>query len=782
MLWLGLVPAWSGEFQSAWENESGRVWLGDEYWAERLADWRLREGQAECVALSGDGALRSVRVLTQRLGEGPGGFVIELTFRANGSHPVAAGISVGEGADGWSMGCGLDGKLFLGTMPTTAAASLTGVRKLRIEGIEEGGALTVRGTLSDEAGAKLSELAETLDESRLSGPIAFFATGGTMISALRMVGARIVTDPKAHFGPIAGALHTLSRGVLKVTAQLLPVGPDDPDRVFLETARQGVWETIGESVIETPGWTATFRVPNWRETEDVAYRLVYGEHTWGGTIRRNPVDRHDLNVAVLADSAKLVTGGAPVPSVAATELSNGVLAAKPDLLFFPGRQVDKPAGVLSGDAATLTLDYLQGWYQWHTTFRNLTRDLPCVTMPGATDVFQDALWGEGGRPTLNEAFGGYRRPAAFLQVVQRTQASHLPDPVDPVPALQGLAVCFTELNYGRIGFALIEDHKWKSGCQGIGLPLPADGRPELVQDEKIDPRQLDLPGLKLWGDRQIAFLEKWAADWNATDFKVALSGAVLAQLATNQGMDLTAAGADLSSNGWPQSGRKKALEVLRKAGAIHVAADGGLASVVRHGIETHDDAVYSFAVPSVRPTMGRSWKPRSSGGARESGQPFWMGQHVDGLRNPVTVVAASQPAPDGSLPGGFAMVRFDRGSREIRFEALGKGTDAAGEAWVPLDGWPVVVAQENNFAGPPRSWLPPLQVSGIAKPVVQVWNVADRSLVYARRLREPAFTPWVLEPGRYDVRIGDPDTGLWIDLKGVEAAEEPYRETRVIEF
>jgi len=421
---------------------------------------------------------------------------------------------------------------------------------------------------------------------------------------------------------------------------------------------------------------------------------------------------------------------------------------------------------------------MQRWYGWLASFRGLTRDLPCVVLPGPADVFQSSLWGEGGRPTLDEAAGGYLAAAPFLQVVHRTQTSHLPDPVDPAPALQGLPVFFTDLNYGRIGFAILEDHKWKSGCQGIGLPLPSGERPYLVPDEKIDPRQLDLPGLKLWGDRQIDFLETWAADWTQTDMKVALTGAGLAQLATNQGPELIPVGADLSSNGWPQSGRKRALEVLRKAGAVQITADGGLASVVRQGAESHDDAIHSFSVPSVAPILGRVWKPRSSGGARESGQPVWMGQHVDGLRNPVTVLAASQPRPDGAVSAGFGLVRFDREAREIGCLALQEGVEPS----VPFDGWPVTVAQENNFAGPPRSWLPPLQVSGVANPVVQVWNVADRSLVYARRLREPLFTPWVMEPGRYDIRIGDPDTGLWIDLKGVEAAEEPYREARVIEF
>jgi hypothetical protein len=70
----------------------------------------------------------------------------------------------------------------------------------------------------------------------------------------------------------------------------------------------------------------------------------------------------------------------------------------------------------------------------------------------------------------------------------------------------------------------------------------------------------------------------------------------------------------------------------------------------------------------------------------------------------------------------------------------------------------------------------------MARAVVEVRSVAEDRLVFARRLRGTTFTPWVPEPGRYDVRIGDPDTGTWVELKGIEAAAEPYRDARVIEF
>ena len=47
-------------------------------------------------------------------------------------------------------------------------------------------------------------------------------------------------------------------------------------------------------------------------------------------------------------------------------------------------------------------------------------------------------------------------------MVQRVQTSHLPDPFDPTPVLQGICVYYTDLLWGGVSFAILEDRKWKS--------------------------------------------------------------------------------------------------------------------------------------------------------------------------------------------------------------------------------------------------------------------------------------------------------------------------------
>ncbi|MGW8181859.1 MAG: hypothetical protein ACWGQW_24280, partial [bacterium] len=57
-------------FSSSIPEETTRYWIGPEYWANRLQDWRIHEGRIECLAA--DMPLRAVHLLTRSLGETTG--------------------------------------------------------------------------------------------------------------------------------------------------------------------------------------------------------------------------------------------------------------------------------------------------------------------------------------------------------------------------------------------------------------------------------------------------------------------------------------------------------------------------------------------------------------------------------------------------------------------------------------------------------------------------------------------------------------------------------------
>src|SRR4051812_14657623 len=58
-----------GDFASNWANSPDRVWLGPEYWANPLQDWRVAGGRIECIKAA---ANRNVHILTRQLGEQQG--------------------------------------------------------------------------------------------------------------------------------------------------------------------------------------------------------------------------------------------------------------------------------------------------------------------------------------------------------------------------------------------------------------------------------------------------------------------------------------------------------------------------------------------------------------------------------------------------------------------------------------------------------------------------------------------------------------------------------------
>lgn len=117
--------------------------------------------------------------------------------------------------------------------------------------------------------------------------------------------------------------------------------------------------------------------------------------------------------------------------------------------------------------------------------------------------------GEGGKISISKGSpdGGYRYHPEYVKMVERCQTAHLPDPYDTRPIEQGIGVYYTNLILGGIDFAIIEDRKFKSGPEG---KIPQQGpRPDHIRNPNYDPSSIVLPGLSLFGERQLHFLESW---------------------------------------------------------------------------------------------------------------------------------------------------------------------------------------------------------------------------------------------------------------------------------
>jgi hypothetical protein len=545
---------------------------------------------------------------------------------------------------------------------------------------------------------------------------------------------------------ICFALYTVHDNILKLTAQLYPLEEGDPRAVRLETQRDGQWEEIATTQIVNPGWTAPFRVENWDMTQEVPYRVRHGESaTYEGIIRRNPVAKDEIVVAAFTGNSIYPGHGGDIPR---TDIVENLKRVRPDLLFFSGDQVYDHNR------------HYAYWLKFGRDFGEIIRNTPMVTIPDDHDVGHPNLWGAGGKKSERPAGedGGYYKPVEYVQEVERAQTSHLPDPFDPTPIQRGIGVYYTNLTWGGISFAIIEDRKFKSGP--LGLVPPMGPRPDHVTDPKYDPKALDVAGAELLGERQLAFLRHWAADWREAQMKAVLSQTIFCGGAHLHGAQDNRILADLDSNGWPQTGRNQALAEIRKAFAIHIAGDQHLGTVIHHGIDDWNDAVYSFCVPSIANLYLRWWAPLEPGRNRQPGMPDYLGQHLDGFGNKVTMLAVANPTPEANhdklttRAAGFGLVRFKKPDRTITVECWPRNTDITDPQAKPYPGWPITISQQDNYGRPATAYLPTLKVTGLADPVVQVVDEQDGEIVYTLRIKGHEFRPKVFHDGTYTVRVG----------------------------
>lgn len=737
---IGVVPrmrAATGldfSFQSSWHGN--RIWVGKEYWANPLQDWRVEDGEVISRAAAG----RTLHLLTHQVSESSGGFHMETSVRLASSGPgretvrkTWAGFTFGirGGLPGYqhalvhpatSIAAGLrgDGRVFCGntigrSVPLDGPVRLT----LRVRSV--GSAYEATLSADRVSGGTPIEVTETIDPSRLPGNVALAAQApgrhGAESSGVewgfrdwKVGGPQIEAHPGQTFGPILWTQYTLSRRTLKLAALFPPLGEDDEWTARLQ-ARQGTnWTTIASAPIERLSRTAVFRVENWDDTLDVDYRVVYSwgdtEHYWEGVIRKDPREKEQLRIGIFS-----CDHGEVFPQ---HRMVRNITHQDPDIVFFAGDQIYEGYGGFgvargkpSGEAM---LDYLRKYWQFGWTWRSVLKDRPSIIVPDDHDVFQGNIWGQAGRALPRSPDGrgfengGFLMEVDWVNAVQRTQSGHLPDAVDPAPCESGIEVYFTELRYGGASLAIIEDRKFKTG--------PADIlSPEQQAGVRRDHAVVDVDGAELLGPRQEAFLRQWARDSADAAFRLVCSQTIFCKATTHAGGNLARRMADLDCGGWPQAARNRALTILRPARArdvIMLHGDQHIGSLVRHGIEDWEDGPLAFMVPGTSNGFPRAWWPEKPGENRQPGAPAWTGRYRDGLGNRMTVLGASNPDRNSNTKEGQAglnaeevahrkgsghgMVILDRKAREATFEIWRHAFDAARPS--PRDqfpGFPIVL-------------------------------------------------------------------------------------------
>jgi alkaline phosphatase D len=776
-------------------------WLGADYYANPMQDWKLSNGRMECRVAGGD---RNVYLLTSELREQKGDFQMKvrlgaLDVEAVRNSPGWVGFRLGIKSyfrhykDAAVRGIGLNvgisqgGMLFIGQPEKGPVLDdwkdLTLTVRLRGEWLEL------------EAGEKkMSQLMPEVWLPWLSGGVALVCNSGSLpvppapvtepllatapkpgtarggnwrwwFRDWSLSGAKVTKRPERAWGPILFNQFTVSRGVMKMTVQMAPGQSDVTLHLGAKPVLPAVWHADSA--------TAHFRVEKWNEAEAVAYVLRCGQQEYKGNIPANPKNKEKVVVASLTCQNDF---GYPH-----AEIARNVEKLQPDLLLFTGDQLYERNGEYGIQRKPFTaarLDYLRKWNLFGWAWGHLTRNIPCVCLPDDHDVYHGNLWGASGRraeyPNGNEQdqqggqdSGGYTMPLNWVSMVERSQTSHLPDPADPTPLDGGMRSYFTQLEWGGISFALMEDRKFKSAPSTL-LP-EAKIRNGWSKNPAWDARKSgDAEGAQLLGLPQEAWLARWAEDWkDDTWMKCAVSATIFCNLATlpldstddsvTPGMPVYPVGAwaprdklvqDHDSNGWPQTPRKRAVGLLRSCLAVHLAGDQHLGSTVQYGVDADSDASWALCAPAISNLWPRRWFP--------PGEPRRMfGAFQDGFGNRINVKAVANPHQYGHRPFalhdracGFSVVEFHRATHRIRLVNWPRWADVAVASEKPYPGWPLEIDQmENGLSA--TAWE--LRGNTPFAGLVSVRTLSGQH-VWTCRLAKPRATLPVWQPGEYVVK------------------------------
>ena len=435
--------------------------------------------------------------------------------------------------------------------------------------------------------------------------------------------------------------------------------------LWLREKADNEWQLAATQPIDQLTATALFVQKKWPRKNRVFFKVTCGESSSEGIFRAEPQRNSVLKVAGLSCHKDI---GWPWKEAIAEVISHD-----PDLVIFTGDQIyendygspmfraEKQADVPEG-----MKNYLEKYRKFGEAFRELMRNRPIIMITDDHDVFANDLWGNGGvRMKGSRTTGGYPTHPDWVNAAEFTQTGNLPDAVNPGPHGDGVTAYYTALEYGGVRFAILEDRKFKSPPSevidkaiGVGGGTKRDSKIEVVRDPDFDCRTLDRDDLQLLGKEQEAFLKRWAADLKSSaDLGAIVSSSPWAHIAM-----YSPTSADLDSNGWPQSGRNRALKAIGDAPVVMFHGDVHLGTLGRHGVERCNDGPMTYSFPSFSSRASRHWQPIEEGKNRAPNAPVNTGEFHDRFGNRITVYGA------GNDLNGYGIILFDPDKREVELQ------------------------------------------------------------------------------------------------------------------
>ncbi len=308
-----------------------RIWIGPDYYANRLMDWQLNDGRIECLEGRSTKPMRTLHLLTRSLAEMSG--TLKMTVHTG---PISKGNGLNENTwSGFLLGAGgahvdfrisalahhwpaEDGGLIValdgmgnivvrdntnadapkGPAPNMTAADWPLIPPVLKDG---GGTITSSATLTLEAipdgneytldvSAHNAQTGDLIGSARYQGIAPQFLSGnvalvshysptpdgpGYWFKDWEINGSKVLRHDERAFGPVMGTQYTLHDGTLKLTAQMGALGEADNRTAYLDVLSGSNWERVATADLVRDSYTVPFRVEDFPYANDATYRVGY---------------------------------------------------------------------------------------------------------------------------------------------------------------------------------------------------------------------------------------------------------------------------------------------------------------------------------------------------------------------------------------------------------------------------------------------------------------------------------------------------------------------------
>lgn len=367
------------------------------------------------------------------------------------------------------------------------------------------------------------------------------------------------------------------------------------------------------------------------------------------------------------------------------QITKGFEEFNPELLVFLGDQFYESRPNMPIYKAPFNyLDYLYKWNIYCLQFRGLTASTPTIILTDDHDVYHSNLWGNKGQraqqidtniiptyyqenyDTWQQDNGGYLMSDTFVNMAIRSQTSHLPQPY--YRDSSNVPNYYTSYQFGKFDFAILEDKKFKSPPSSLNIPI-YNGQP---LNDSLTPKELNNDSLQLLGNKQLEFLTDFYQQ-NPNTMKIVLTQSAYAGLTTvdsashplkdrpAEKSNQHKLNRDMDTNGWPKTGRDKAMAIIGPQASLVLAGDQHLGSLVEL-YDTLGNGTYFFTTPSIANTWPRTWYPSNSDIKKNT-----LGEYEDGFGNKMKVRAVANPLNEVLAPieinsksPGFGIIELNK--------------------------------------------------------------------------------------------------------------------------